>query len=441
MQVLQKGSTGESVRQWQSFLWGIGYKSVVLTSLFDDVTTHATRDFQLKCKLKSDGMVGAQTIAAAIKYGFPVIVPAGYPKKPSFSYPSSAKVREMFGSFKYNVLAQGNIQITDGWGNANIIPVHIPQLSGIEGAPANCIIYFHRRGAKQLQALFAAWGRAGVLKYVKTWAGAFNPRMIRGSTTQLSNHAFGSAFDINAFWNGLGRTPAAIDKPGTVIPLVKIANDHGFFWGGHYNSRLDGMHFELAVIDAFPKQTFADLDDDEIDFQIPTIPAAIADPAVNPANVSFAAVSVTDENYQHGNISSEIPQFNLPELESLPPDNNQPAGDAPGAPPSATLNVEDYKPFCKRWGARIWTAFAGGNITQGFGLAVAAMKDLEHWYIYAAAAVVIFLITLFFVLLASVVLGVILWRNRTEISRYLTLKYDSLIDPGKKNLELFFEKK
>lgn len=30
--------------------------------------------------------------------------------------------------------------------------------------------------------------------------------------------------------------------------LVPIANDFGFYWGGHFRSRLDGMHFEIAEL-------------------------------------------------------------------------------------------------------------------------------------------------------------------------------------------------
>lgn len=33
----------------------------------------------------------------------------------------------------------------------------------------------------------------------------------------------------------------------TVLDLVKIANEHGFYWGGHF-PRLDGMHFEIAQL-------------------------------------------------------------------------------------------------------------------------------------------------------------------------------------------------
>jgi hypothetical protein len=64
----------------------------------------------------------------------------------------------------------------------------------------------------------------------------------------LSNHAFGSAFDINAALNPLGAEPALPGTPGCVYDMVRIAHDHGFYWGGHFSKRRDGMHFEVAEV-------------------------------------------------------------------------------------------------------------------------------------------------------------------------------------------------
>jgi len=81
---------------------------------------------------------------------------------------------------------------------------------------------------------------------VKTWAGSFAPRFIRGSTVTLSNHAWATAFDVNVAWNPLGAQPALLHKIGSVRALVPLANAHGFYWGGHFQTRPDGMHFELS---------------------------------------------------------------------------------------------------------------------------------------------------------------------------------------------------
>jgi hypothetical protein len=74
-------------------------------------------------------------------------------------------------------------------------------------------------------------------------------RFIRCSNSSLSNHAFGTAFDINADENQLGSQPALPSEPGCVFELVPIAHKFGFYWGGHFTPpRRDGMHFEIAKI-------------------------------------------------------------------------------------------------------------------------------------------------------------------------------------------------
>jgi hypothetical protein len=74
------------------------------------------------------------------------------------------------------------------------------------------------------------------------------PIFIRGNTTTLSNHAFGTAFDINADQNSLGARPALVGQRGSTRELVPLANKWGFYWGGHFGSRPDGMHFEIAFL-------------------------------------------------------------------------------------------------------------------------------------------------------------------------------------------------
>ena len=79
------------------------------------------------------------------------------------------------------------------------------------------------------------------------WGGSFAPRFIRGSKTTLSQHAHGSAFDINVPWNGLGARGALVGEKGSVRELVLTAHRHGFYWGGWF-TRKDPMHFEVARI-------------------------------------------------------------------------------------------------------------------------------------------------------------------------------------------------
>lgn len=138
-----------------------------------------------------------------------------------------------------------NIIILGDWEERNIVTVDIPQLRKVPGNFSR--MRWNKRGVEQLKSLWAAWEKAGLLELVLSYEGSFVPRTIRGSTTSLSNHAYGTAFDINYFWNQLGHTPADEGEDGDVHPLVPIAHEHGFYWGGNF-ARLDGMHFELCVI-------------------------------------------------------------------------------------------------------------------------------------------------------------------------------------------------
>lgn len=105
----------------------------------------------------------------------------------------------------------------------------------------------HRLAAPHIQRLFQAWEEAGLLHLVLTYSGGYAARFISRTQTP-SNHAFGAAFDINEEWNGQPRTPTATGRRGSIRELVPIANSLGFYWGGHYRNRPDGMHFELVVL-------------------------------------------------------------------------------------------------------------------------------------------------------------------------------------------------
>ncbi len=160
----------------------------------------------------------------------------------------------MFGKFKYRKKNNAEIEIVDNWAQENIVNVKIPQLIGVEGAPKDGVIKFHKKGVEQLKGFFEEVERRGLKHLIISWAGSFYPRFIRGSSSRLSNHSFGTAIDMNAPQNWLGQSPAKVGQKGSILEIVSIANSFGFYWGGHYNGRKDGMHFELAKLDRFPKK-------------------------------------------------------------------------------------------------------------------------------------------------------------------------------------------
>jgi D-alanyl-D-alanine carboxypeptidase-like protein/putative peptidoglycan binding protein len=258
MRVLKPGIEGSDVRKWQMFLVGQRLAQFAPNGKFGPATRAATMAFQEKHGLEPDGKVGNETLGKAMMLGFELVdfvgdQGSGFPKPPDFKPLVGTLARQrVFGRFSFVPAPQpGNkeaVRITDGWESENIVKVPIPELVGKKGSPSSGTVRFHRLAAKQLQDLFKAWGRARVLDRVITWDGSFVARFIRGSTTVLSNHAFGSAFDVDAAFNPLGAQPALPGEKGCVFDLVAIAHEHGFYWGGHFDKRRDGMHFEVAQI-------------------------------------------------------------------------------------------------------------------------------------------------------------------------------------------------
>ncbi len=256
MQILRRGSEGDDVRRWQAFLRGRELLEVV-DGLFGPKSEKATRAYQKSRKLEMDGQVGPRTYAAALLDGFdpgftdPLGGTSGaeWPPPPTFApLVTNADRQEVFGKFDFDTVPNSdNIKIKGNWVAKNIVSVTIPQLAGVKGAPKSGRVSAHRLVAGQLQKLFVAWEADGLIPLIKTWDGLFAPRFVRGSKTTLSNHAWGTGFDINFEWNRLGALPALRSHPGSVRELVPQANELGFYWGGHF-SRRDGMHFEVARV-------------------------------------------------------------------------------------------------------------------------------------------------------------------------------------------------
>jgi hypothetical protein len=261
MRVLQKEMSGTDVRRWQAFLVGQGFQLGEVDGKFGGKTEQATIQFQQKHGLTDDGKVGNKTLATAMLLGFEAISDVAdasqtgpsFPPPPAFPPLVGTAARQaVFGKFSFEPAPtpdnHENIKILGTWQKDNIVSVTIPQLVGVKDAPKSGVVPFHRLAAAQLEALWKAWDQAGLVDRVLTWGGSFVPRFIRGSQKTLSNHAFGSAFDINAASNPLGAQPALVGQKGSVRELASIANEHGFYWGGHFQNRRDGMHFEVAVI-------------------------------------------------------------------------------------------------------------------------------------------------------------------------------------------------
>ena len=256
MRILELGIKCDEVGDWQSFLRGQGYYFGAIDDDFGGLTHDATVLFQKAQKLRFDGVVGDATYKKALSLGFHkennvVTDTIDFPPKPNFQPLVGNAVREkMFGKFKYvNAPTKDNpegILITDDWESKNIIKVNLPALEKATNGQFKGMRW-HKLGEHQLVKFFEELEKQNLHTKILSYSGAFYPRYIRGSRTQLSNHSWGTAFDINVPWNGLGHTPALLGQKGCVRELVPIAHEFGLFWGGNF-SRKDGMHFEIAKL-------------------------------------------------------------------------------------------------------------------------------------------------------------------------------------------------
>lgn len=171
----------------------------------------------------------------------------------NISYINSNVRGSLFGKFDYKVKKDGSeIDILGSWVEDNIVIIEVPELIGVRGFSKNGHITLHKNAALPFQLLMKELADRNLIRNILTWDGAFYPRLVRGKNFP-SNHSFGTAFDINAIYNGLGLDPACEGKPGCLYDIVPIANKHGFWWGGHYKNRKDGMHFELVKINEYTK--------------------------------------------------------------------------------------------------------------------------------------------------------------------------------------------
>lgn len=164
---------------------------------------------------------------------------------------TNAQRVERFGRFRFEPAPRPSnpeaIRILDGWAEANIAVVFCPQLERLFGLDA---VRLHRKVLQPFLDLWAAWEAADLLDgRVTSWNGGQVARYKRGRAgggeAALSNHSWGSAFDICARDYPLG-VAAASDAP--IRALVPDAERLGWFWAGRFRGRPDPMHFEHVGI-------------------------------------------------------------------------------------------------------------------------------------------------------------------------------------------------
>ena len=118
-------------------------------------------------------------------------------------------------------------------------PAHLEPLSWITGKVAAGDVY-------TVFGYLCARFDSEVEKINKAWSWGYNFRPIIGSTT-LSNHASGSAIDLNAPKHVLGASGTFSAKQTAAIQQILRDLEGTVRWGGNYKGRKDEMHFGIIT--------------------------------------------------------------------------------------------------------------------------------------------------------------------------------------------------
>jgi len=244
---------------------GLACKPPAARSLFDRLNDWGSLALEAPRVMAETGQLDVETAEVAVSRGYPMPTATYYASRKSSVYPAAPTTlaspthawrTATFGSFEYERAPTDTdaeaIAFCDDWAKKNIIRVPIPQLSHV----GHKSMQFHKDAADRLVKLFQSWEKANLLHLILSYSGSFAARYQRGAApkegkpedpTKLSNHSWGTAFDINKAWNELHQVPAILPATGAVRELAALAASCGFYWGGHYGKRPDGMHFEIGT--------------------------------------------------------------------------------------------------------------------------------------------------------------------------------------------------
>lgn len=155
------------------------------------------------------------------------------------------EVRAFYGWKDEYLLADGT-PIRE-WERDNIRPARVPAPLRFAGRPVQTL-RVHRLLVDRFESVYNEIHHVGLWSAVESYAGAYAFRLIRGGES-LSMHAYGAAIDHDPLHNQLGAAPEHCSFGNTEAgrAVVRIFEAHGFFWGGKFRGRPDGMHFQFAT--------------------------------------------------------------------------------------------------------------------------------------------------------------------------------------------------
>lgn len=232
MKVLKIGIASPEVKKLQQKLIKDGWLKEIIDGknqadgFFGRNTHAAVVSFQRANDLVVDGIVGEITWNAVMK-GVLNTEPApttGIPQIPS----SNAEVKKIFGSTKAEI--ESKLAFCEVPSSLKAFP--------FRGNTGKRGFTCHKLLVPVFQSVFGEIVAQDLEDKIYSYEGVFNWRQIAGSSN-MSLHSYAIAIDLNYEGNELGDSTPAMDRN-----VVKIFKKHGFFWGGDYTGRKDGMHFE-----------------------------------------------------------------------------------------------------------------------------------------------------------------------------------------------------
>jgi peptidoglycan hydrolase-like protein with peptidoglycan-binding domain len=199
------GQTGADITALEEKLRKLSYATGQVDGVYDAKTAAAVRAFQKQRHLPATGIATASMLRAPFRK---IPVPHG----------------------------RSGITATFGAPGRNQVTTRLPL--GPHGALTN--VTLNKKLVPTMRAMLADAKRKGLLRFIHSFNGMFNFRHKRSPTGQtsseLSTHSWGIAFDINAGVGGPG---------GTVDPrLAALFQRYGFVWGKAWG---DPMHFQYAT--------------------------------------------------------------------------------------------------------------------------------------------------------------------------------------------------
>lgn len=232
------GDTGMAVKAAQLALGQAGY-NVPITGIYSTEMEAQVKRFQTSHGLRADGEIGPKT-GAFLDLPHETVVATAQPVMHASDFPhdDTASMVAFYGDPR-----TGNA----AWQSKNLIQVVAPWQMFYDGKPIKGI-QFHKKAAPALKAtLQDIWDHYRDIDAIHAvgmhnFSGSYNYRPIRGSS-RLSTHAFGAGIDFDAARNPM-TTNKAMKYP--IEPVVQFFKAHGAWWGGDFNSRRDGMHFQWA---------------------------------------------------------------------------------------------------------------------------------------------------------------------------------------------------